>query len=87
MPVDLGLAVVSIPFPRCDLAAHRLEVGDASIQALPAQCAQLDFCNVEPAAVLGRVVDFQALGQRQRQLRLVGRVQRLDPVRVQVVHD
>ena len=81
VPVHLGLAVVSIPFQRCDLAAHRLDVGDASLQALTAQRNQLHSCNVESAAMLGRAVDFQALGQRQ--LRLVSRIQRLDPVRVQ----
>ena len=87
LPVDLGLPVVAIPFPSVDLLAHDGEVGDASIQALAAESAQLDFGDIEPTAVLGGVVDLEALGQRPGLLRRVGLVQRLDPVCVQVIHD
>ena len=37
-------------------------VGDAAVEALPAQGAQLDLGDVEPRAMLGRVVDLQPVG-------------------------
>ena len=53
VPVDLGLAVVAVLFPSGDLTAHCLQILNASVEALTAQGAQLDFRHVEPTAVLG----------------------------------
>ena len=39
------------------------QVGHTAIQALPAQDTELDLRDVEPAAMLGRVVDLQLVGQ------------------------
>ncbi len=85
-PVDLGLAVVAVLFPSGDLTAHCLQILNASVEALTTQGAQLDFRNVEPTAVLGRVVDLQAFRQVAGFLRGEGLVQRLDSMRVEVVH-
>jgi hypothetical protein len=52
------------PLPECherDRQNH--EVVDAAVETLPGQCGQLDFGDVEPGAVFGGVVDFQALGE------------------------
>ncbi len=86
VPVDLGLAVVAVLFPSGDLTAHCLQILNASVEALTAQGAQLDFRHVEPTAVLGRVVDLQAFRQVAGFLRGEGLVQRLDSMRVEVVH-
>ena len=40
-----------------DFAQHGLAVGNAPRHALPGQDADLDFCDVQPAAVLAGVVD------------------------------
>ena len=71
--------------PSPDLTLHPGQAWNPAVQALSAQRAQFDFCNVEPTAVLRRVVDFQSLCQLASVSRLVGRVQRFDSVRVQVV--
>src|SRR3982751_5919112 len=38
-------------------------VGDAAVQALPTEGAQLDLGDVQPRPMLGRVVDLQFVGQ------------------------
>ena len=51
-PVDFTVGLV---------AAQGVPVADATGQTLTAQHAQLDLCDAQPAAVLGRVVKFKAL--------------------------
>ena len=46
--------------PRGDLGFHVLSVVDAPVEALGAQHADFDLDHVQPAGVLGRVVEFQA---------------------------
>lgn len=49
-----------MPFPGSDLAAQSLGVVDPAIQALAPQDADLDFDHVEPAGVLGSVVELES---------------------------
>ena len=62
-PANAGLGVISVGLPGFDLTFEDFRVGDAAVEALPAQGAQLDFGDVEPRAMLGRVVDLQPVGQ------------------------
>ena len=61
---------------------RRLRVVDSAIQALSAQDADLDLDHVEPACVLGRVVEFEpaqhapGFGGRERLIEGAGRVGR-----------
>ena len=57
------MIAVALLGPRLDLA---LELGpdpDSSVQALTGEHAQFDLGDVEPTAVLGRVVDLQRLAR------------------------
>ena len=56
-------ALVAVGLPGNDFAAHRLGRRDATMQALAVERAQFDFRDVQPAAVLGCVMDFEALGE------------------------
>lgn len=72
--------------PGRHLATHGLDVGDTPAQALAHHHVDLDLCHVEPAAVLGRVHELEAIPQRLGLLRREGLVQRGRAVRVEVVH-
>ena len=52
----LRLACQAANFP-----AQRFLVRDAPVDALRGQDAQLGLCHIQPAAMLGRVVPFEAL--------------------------
>jgi hypothetical protein len=62
-PANAGLGVISAGLPGFDLAFEDVGVGDPAVEALSAQGAQLDFGDVQPRAMLGRVVDLQLVGQ------------------------
>jgi hypothetical protein len=62
-PANAGLGVISAGLPGFDLTLEDFGVRDALIEALPAEGAQLDLGDVEPRAMLGRVVDLQPVGQ------------------------
>ena len=53
--------VVAGVLPRLDLVAVCFPIADATVQALLRQNSQLDLRNVEPTAVLRRVVNLQSL--------------------------
>src|SRR5436190_15346337 len=59
---------------------------DSTIEALAIKGAQFDFGDIEPTAVLGRVVDFQSTGQSSSLLRLEGFVKGGRTVSVEVIH-
>jgi len=61
--VDGGAARVAVFQPGENFTTHGAEVRELAGQTLTAECAQLDFGDVQPTAVLGRVMDFQAFGQ------------------------
>ena len=63
MPVGLGVVLVSVVLPCVDFAGEDFLVGDAPVQTLGRENAELGFGHVEPAAVLGRVMPFEALDE------------------------
>ena len=87
LPVDPGLASVAVGKSCSDFFTHFRKVGDATVETLPAQRAQLDLGDVQPTAVLGGAVDFEPLGQLARSLGRKALPQGLDPVGVEVVTD
>jgi len=61
VPVGLGMLGVAVAFPGGDFVNQRLLVGNAAVEALRGQDAEFGFGEVEPTAVLGSVVPFEAL--------------------------
>ena len=74
LPVCLGVVNIAVVFPGGDFVDEGLFVGDAAVEALGGQNAEFGFGEVEPAAVLGRVVPFEALDQPSRFSRWKGLV-------------
>src|SRR5215207_292477 len=87
-PLDLGARGVALVFQLLDLSPERLLVADPPVEALAAEDAQLDLGDVEPTAMLRRVMELQL---PQYAPRLRGRerlIQRGRAVRVQIIeHD
>src|SRR6266487_924689 len=86
-PVDPASGAVARRLPRCDLPLQGRPVGQPPVQALLRQHAQLDLGHVQPAPVLGRVVQLQPIGQPLRLGRLERLIQRRGRVGVEVVLD
>ena len=63
LPVSRGVIGISVMFPGGDFVDEGLLVGDAAVEALSGEDTELGFRQIEPAAVLGRVVPFEALDQ------------------------
>ena len=63
VPVGLGVSGISILLPGGDFIDQGLFVGDAAIEALGRQDAELGFRQIEPAAMLRGVVPFKAFDQ------------------------
>ncbi len=63
LPVDLPLIIVGRGLPGSKLGVQDVEVVDAAVEALPGQPGEFDLGDVQPGAVLGRVVDLQPLGE------------------------
>ena len=66
MPVGFGVVLVAVVLPCGDFVGEDLLVGDAAIQTLRREHAEFGFGHVEPTAVLGRVVPFEALDEPAR---------------------
>ena len=66
MPVGLGVVLVAVVLPCVDFVGKDLFVGDTAIQTLRSEHAELGFGHVEPTAVLGSVVPFEALDEPAR---------------------
>src|SRR5712691_10448833 len=62
-PVDATTRSVACRPPRCDLPLQRRPIGQAAVQALPGEHGKLDLGHVQPAAMLGGVVQLQPIGQ------------------------
>src|SRR6266496_6604975 len=62
-PVDPTTRSVARRLPRRDLPLQRRLVGQPAVQALLGQHGKLDLGHVQPAAMLGRVMDLQPVGQ------------------------
>ena len=63
LPVCVGVIGIAVVFPRGDFVDEGLFVGDAAVETLSGEDAELGFRQIEPTAVLGRVVPFEALDQ------------------------
>jgi hypothetical protein len=59
VPVCPGVAAVAVSDPGGDLFGPGLFVRDAPIEALRGQDGQLRFGEIEPRAVLGRIMPFE----------------------------
>ena len=62
MPVGLGVVLVSLVLPCVDFTGEDFLVGDAAVQTLGRENAELGFGHVEPATVLGRIMPLCAAG-------------------------
>src|SRR5208283_2469018 len=69
------------------MASQCCHIGNSPIQALSVQRAQLYLRPVEPTAVLGCVMDFQAFCQATSLLRFKRLVKRGKTVCVQIIQD
>ena len=65
VPVDLPLVSVGLLLPGGEFGVEDREIIDAPVKALAGERGELDLGDVEPGAVFGGVVDFQALCQRE----------------------
>jgi hypothetical protein len=63
VPVCLGVVEIAMPHPGGDLFGQCLLVWNAPIEALAGQDGQFGLGEIEPRAVLGGVVPFEALDQ------------------------
>ena len=63
LPVSRVVIGISVMFPDGDFVDEGLLVGDAAVEALSGEDTELGFRQIESAAVLGRVVPFEALDQ------------------------
>src|SRR4029077_19327426 len=59
-PVDASSGCISLSLPSGDFGLELFRIIDATIEALAAQHADLDFHHVEPAGVFGGVVELEA---------------------------
>ena len=84
MPINRGDFIVTIRFPRGNLGAQYADFWDSSIQALDFQSTEFDLGDVEPAAVFGRMVDFETAGQAVRLFGREGLVERGQIVGVEI---
>src|SRR3954447_25433809 len=72
-PVDAVSGGIAVGDPGGHFLLDSRPVGQPAVQALALQDTQLDLGHVEPTAMLGRVMDFQLVGQALR----LGRWERL----------
>ena len=86
-PLDSASKGISCELPDIDFALERPRIGNASIQALTAEDADLDLRHVQPARVLGGVVELDPAQQRGGRPLAQHVLERLPEVDVQVVQD
>src|SRR6266571_8490277 len=63
VPVGLGVVGVAVVLPGGDFLDEGLFVGNAAVEALGRKDAEFGLRQIEPAAVLWRIVPFEALDQ------------------------
>jgi hypothetical protein len=63
--VGFGVMGISVVLPGGDFIDEGLFIGNAAVETLGGQDAKFGFGQIEPAAVLGRVVPFEALDSRR----------------------
>ena len=59
VPVDSGLSLVSFLFQNVNLPAEGLLVGDALFEAAAGEDTEFDLRHIQPASMLGGVVELQ----------------------------
>ena len=69
LPVCLCVIGISVVFPSGDFLDEGLFVWDAAIETLSGEDTEFGFREIEPTAVLRRVVPFEALDQPSPSLR------------------
>jgi len=74
-------------FPGADLRYEMLVAGDAPIEALAAQHTDFDFDHVQPAGVLGDIMELEPAQHPPCFTRGKGVVERARRVRRQIVQD
>ncbi len=60
------MMLVAVVLPCADFVGEDFLVGDAAMQTLRRQHGEFGFGHVEPTAVLGRVMPFEALDEPAR---------------------
>ena len=75
-----------IMIPTREFMVEEVNIWNAATQTLSTQDADLDFRNVKPTAVFGRVVYFQSLGQCASMSGRKRFIQGRDNVGVEVIH-
>ena len=65
-PVYDGASIVALAFEGGNLLPQQHFIADPAVQTLSAEDAQLDFSHVQPASVIGCVVQLQAFGYAAR---------------------
>lgn len=81
------MSVVAVVLPSSHMFSHCLHVGDTPVEALPREDAQFDFCDIEPTAVLGGVVDLKPFSKPASLFGWKRFIQGCDGMDVEVVHD
>ena len=86
LPVDRADPLVAMVLPALNLLAEVLDGGNVVGQALPGQHTQFDLSNIEPAGVLGGVMDLQSIRESFGLFRRQHLVERGGRVGIEVVH-
>src|ERR1700678_1561568 len=86
-PLNTRAGSVAVSFPSCDFGDEADLCGDTPVEALAAQDADFDLHHVEPAGVLGRVLELQPAQHAARFGGRKGLVQRAGRVCRQIVQD
>src|SRR5258708_40211231 len=63
VPVCLGVVGIAVALPSGDFLDEGLLVGNPAVEALGRQDAEFGLCQIQPTAVLWRVVPLEALHQ------------------------
>ena len=87
MPINPLLRRVAPGFPGLGFLTQGVEVGYPTIQALPGEDTEFPFGDIEPTAMLGGVVNLQALRQASGRVRGEGFVERAQLVSIEVIAD
>src|SRR5829696_155741 len=86
LPVNTRSGFISSLFISIDLSLESFFVPYSSVQTLPHQNAQLYLCHIQPACVLGRVVELKLAQYSSGFCWLKGFIQRRPLVSVEIVH-
>ncbi len=62
LPIGFSLLGVTALGPRLDLGDGRVFFGYSLGKALPAEMAELNLCHVQPASMLGCIMDVELVG-------------------------